>query len=77
MCDVAYAVQVEQLERWVATERQVAATLMAAGAEGVELPDISSLRQSFDEELEAPFRLVVEDPERYLNRLRAGGLDDA
>lgn len=64
LCDVAYTVQVEQLERWIVGERQVAATLMAAGADGVEMPSLSEARDAFDSALDEPFAFSVEDPER-------------
>lgn len=51
ICDVSYALLVEQLERWTVAERQVAATFIAAGAKKVKMPDPDELRRDFDRSL--------------------------
>lgn len=40
--------QVEQLERQVLTDQQVAATFIAARCEGVEMRSVPAARQEFD-----------------------------
>ena len=44
MCDIAYVLLVERLERQVLSERVVAATLAAGGAEDVEMPSMDEAR---------------------------------
>lgn len=55
MCDVVYVLLVERLERRALTERQVSATLAAAGAKGVKLVDPDEVRADFD-------RWLLEEP---------------
>lgn len=45
--------QIEQLERQVLVDQQVAATFIAAGVEGVEMRSVFAARQEFDEALAA------------------------
>lgn len=45
--------QVEQLERQVLTDQQVAATFIAARMEGVEMPSVPAARKEFDAALVA------------------------
>jgi hypothetical protein len=48
VCDLAYVLLLDQLERQVLADRHVAAVLMTAGAEGVELPTLYERRAAFD-----------------------------
>ena len=48
LCDTAYVLLVEQLERRTLVERHVAAVWRAAGAEDVEEPDPAEARAEFD-----------------------------
>lgn len=66
MCDVAYVLMVERLERLAVS---VAGGLAGAGAEGAwELPD--NIRDEFDTNLNAPMVALVEsDTEVALRRL--------
>jgi len=71
LCDTAYVLLVEQLERRTLVERQVAAALRAAGAEGVEEPDCVGAREQFDAALVAA--PVPESPNaRLLRELGVG-----
>lgn len=56
-CDLVHALVVERLERHVLVERQVAATLKAGGAKGVEVP-------TFAAEVARLERLLAEDEGR-------------
>jgi len=53
LCDVAYVIHVERLERQVLSDRQAAATFKAAGAEKVEMPTVDERRADFDAALVA------------------------
>lgn len=53
MCDLAYVLLLDQMERQVLADRQVAAVLMAAGAKDVRLPSLAEKRAEFDEALAA------------------------
>lgn len=53
MCDVVYALHVQQLEREVQVTQLMAATLAAAGAKDVQLPDLIEARADFDRRLAA------------------------
>lgn len=44
---------VDEQERHTYVEMQIAATLLAAGAKGVEMPSIADRRRQFDENLNA------------------------
>jgi len=70
LCDTAYVLLVEQLERRTLVERQVAAVLRAADAD-VEEPDAATARERFDAALiAAP---VPESPNaRLLRELGVG-----
>lgn len=48
VCDLAYVLLLDNLERHVLADRHVAAVLMAAGAEGVTLPTMQEQRLVFD-----------------------------
>ena len=65
LCDTAYVLLVEQLERRTIVERQVAAVLRAAGAD-VEEPDCADARVRFDAALVAA--PVPESPNARLLR---------
>ena len=66
MCDIAYVLLVERLERQVLSERQVAAVLAAAGAEDIEMPQMDEARVAFDAALVAD--PVPESPRAALLR---------
>jgi len=71
LCDTAYVLLVEQLERRTLTERHVTAVLRAAGAEDVEEPDCDEKRAQFDAALVAA--PVPESPNaRLLRELGVG-----
>ena len=73
MCDLAYVLLVDQLERQVLADRQVAATLLAAGASGVELPDVADKRRLFDAALvEEPRPVTPIDDEQWELRRALG-----
>jgi hypothetical protein len=48
VCDLAYVMLLDQLERQVLADRHVAAVLMAAGAQDVPLPDFTEERARLD-----------------------------
>jgi hypothetical protein len=59
--DLVYALIVERLERHVLAERQVAATMAAAGAKRVEVPTFEGERARLDRMLdEQPTRRVYD-----------------
>jgi hypothetical protein len=58
LCDVAYTLQIEALERRVASEQLVAAIALAAGASGVTMPNLDGLRAEFDAYLDAEPKAV-------------------
>ena len=66
MCDIAYVLLVERLERQVLSERQVAAVLATAGAEDIEMPDMDGARAEFEAALVA--EPVPESPRARLLR---------
>ena len=66
MCDIAYVLLVERLERQVLSERQVAAVLAASGAEDVVMPDMDDARADFEAALVAD--PVPESPRAALLR---------
>jgi hypothetical protein len=51
VCDLAYLVLLEYLERQVLADRQVAATYIAAGAKDVKMPAFWDRRREFDASL--------------------------
>ena len=53
MCDIAYVLLVERMERQVLSERQVAAVLASGGAENIEMPQMDEARAEFDAALVA------------------------
>lgn len=55
MCDLAYVIQLERLERSTYAAQQVAATFLAAGAKGVDIPDLDDTLARFD-------RALIEEP---------------
>lgn len=60
---MVYALHVEQLERAVLAERQVAAVLLAAGAKEVTLPTLESARDEFEASLVAESKQRTLSPE--------------
>ena len=66
VCDIAYVLLVERLERQVLSERQVAATLVAGGAQDIEMPQMDEARAAFDAALVAD--PVIESPRAALLR---------
>lgn len=66
LCDITYVLLVERVERQVLSERQVAATLVAAGMEGIETPQMDEARVAFDAALVAD--PVPESPRAALLR---------
>lgn len=75
VCDVAYALLVERLERQVLADRQVIASFMAAGAKGLHMPDVNESLAELDAALAAEPDPVVsgrEVLEEALGLRRAG-----
>lgn len=68
VCDLAHVLLVADLERNVLAERHVSAVLIAAGAEGVDMPSLAAALTEFDTELEAAPRDEPR-PLRLLKRL--------
>lgn len=75
VCDVVYVLHLEQIERTVLVERQLAVTVLAAGGKGVDVPTLQQAREEFDAMLlaEAPKGTVRTAEEAELRR--ALGLD--
>ncbi len=71
MCDLAYAVLVEQSERDTLVERQVVAVLIGAGRiDQKDLPSVQDARERLDRALDAPLGLTTgEDPLAGVERL--------
>lgn len=70
MCDLAYVLQVEQLERRALVERQMAVTALAAGAKDVKIPDLDEVRTQFDAALLEEPKMVDADDVALRRRLR-------
>jgi hypothetical protein len=66
LCDITYVLLIEQLERLVLSERQIVATLLAAGAPDIEMPLMDEVRAVFDAALIA--EPVPESPRAALLR---------
>lgn len=66
MCDVAYVVLREQVERRALAERQVAVVALAAGAKGVTMPDVAKILDAFDADLVAAPRRTDDRTARLL-----------
>lgn len=65
MCDLAYALLAEQVERQVLVAQQVAGMAVVWGAEGVEWPSLEDALRALDAVLvEAPPAIGPVDPER-------------
>lgn len=62
--------QVEQLERRVATEQIIAAVAMSAGAKNVKMPDPDEVRSRFDAALREEPKMVDRDELALRRRLR-------
>lgn len=70
---MVYVLQVERLEREVLAERQVTATLVAAGAKVPEPPTVAQAVERFDADLLAePVRLKTVDAEQLQLRRALG-----
>jgi hypothetical protein len=70
VCDLAYVLLLEALERQVLADRQVAAVFIAARAEGVDLPSFAEQRARFDAALVAePVAVQVETEQQELRRM--------
>lgn len=59
----------DDLDRQVAAERQVAAVFLAAGAKNVEMPTYEAARARFDEALRAEPQKVDRDRDELLRAL--------
>jgi hypothetical protein len=72
VCDLAYVVLLEQVDRQCQADMNTAAVLIAAGAKGVDMPNLVDARTWFDQAL-------VAEPPRMDRRTsilrRALGLD--
>lgn len=62
----------DNLERHVLAERHIAAVMIAAGAEGVTLPEFFEQRELFDASLIEPPRAAVVDSEQMQLRRALG-----
>lgn len=75
MCDLAYVLLLDQLERLLLADRHVAAVLIAAGAEGVTLPTYQERRALFDAALVAePTQQANEVDDEQMELRRALGV---
>lgn len=74
VCDVAYALLLEERRAMVLTDRQAAIAAMAAGAD-IDIPDWYTEREGFDEALMSEPEFTPVDRERQAIR-RALGLPD-
>jgi hypothetical protein len=63
-----YALRVQQIEQDVRAEQIVAATLIAARAEGVEIPTVQAALEQFDADLLAPLPKQVKAQDRQLRK---------
>lgn len=69
MCDLAYVLLAEQLERQVLTDRQIAALQFVMSGEGGDLPTLAEAVQQFEDALEAdPQPAHVDDEQMRLRR---------
>lgn len=69
MCDLAYVLLVEQLERQVLADRQIAALQFVMSGEGGDLPTLAESVAQFDEALvAAPQPADVDDEQMRLRR---------
>ena len=69
MCDVAYVLLVEQLERQVLADRQIAALQAVISGKGGDLPTLTEARGQLDAALEAdPIPVGVDDEQMRLRR---------
>lgn len=74
MCDVAYVLLVEQLERQVTADRQVAAVFIAAGAKKVELPQLPEQRRLLEAALVEEPRVLTSVDSKQMELRRALGV---
>jgi hypothetical protein len=70
LCDLAYVLQVEQLERRVLAGQHVAAIAASVGAKDVEIPDPDKIRAEFDAMLIEEPKMVDSDELALRRRLR-------
>lgn len=64
VCDVAYVLQVEQVERHVLADRQIVALARIMGGAEAEMPSVDGAIAEFDALLIGPAVVVVSDPGR-------------
>ena len=69
LCDVVYALLLEQIAQQVQAERQVAAVFLAAGAKNIEMPTYEAARVRFDEALRAEPQAVDRERDELLRAL--------
>jgi len=73
VCDLAYVLLLDQLERLLLADRHVAAVFIAAGGDDVTLPTYRERRLLFDQSLAAePAPTVDVDPEQMELRRALG-----
>ena len=72
MCDVVHALFVQRVEAQVLAERQVAAVMLAAGAEDVEIPTLQGALDDLDEWLLSDFAPVESGDRELLEALGVG-----
>lgn len=69
VCDVAYVLLVEQLERQVLADRQIAALQLVMSGQGGDLPTLPDVLTKFDEALLAlPAAAGADDEQLRLRR---------
>lgn len=57
MCDAAYVLLLDQLERTVLADRQTLGLAKVFGAEVADLPDLTDAKRLLDESLLEPFQV--------------------
>jgi hypothetical protein len=61
LCDIAYVMLLDDLKQLVLSDRLVAATYIANGAEGISLPDPTETKTRLDEFLSSDQLQLSED----------------
>jgi hypothetical protein len=75
LCDVAYVLLVDRVDRSAQSQMVASAVLLAAGAK-VEIPDPEDLRVKFDKALNAEPKWIDSDQRVLMEALGVGGYGD-
>lgn len=70
---MVYAIQVELLERRVATQQLGAMFAISMGAEGVTVPDVDKVRADFDTALVSEPEAIDQEDSELMAALGVGG----